>query len=195
MMYTIDNLRYNGKEVVQVSSEECFEDLAATLEALEAEFRSGSRLEQNMFSLFQEEVEPQAAYRDNDVNQREGGSQRLHVVGKLKRMKGNNGLFVRLGIRAPGEKPLVPALQALYLVDDPHLKCREGVLVGYERDPDRWAYEFTDRYHGMVEGARVTTPLGIQSLGVIIAINEALLNGQKDRELLRLPGVTSGSVH
>lgn len=191
-MYTIDDLHYNSRGVVQVSSEEYFEDLAATLAALEAEFKSGSQLEQNMFSFFQEEVEPKAAYRDNDVNQRLGGPRGLNVVGKLKKVNGDNGLFVRLGIRAPGEKPLIPALQALYLVDGHHVKYRESAPVGFERDPDRWAYKFTNRYQGTVEGVRVTTPLGIQSLGVILAINDALLNGQKDGELLRLPEVTSG---
>jgi len=175
-MYTIDDLHYNSKGVVQVSSEECFEDLAKTLKDLEFALKTGSDLEQNMFSFFQEEVEPQAAYRDNDVNQGQGGPRRLHAVGKLRIINGDNGLFVRLGISAPGEHPLIPALQALYLLDGKHVKYLEGAPTGVEDDPDRWAYEFTDRYQGMVEGVKVRTGLGIRSLSVIPAINEAILN-------------------
>jgi len=186
-MYTIDDLHYNSKGVIQVSSEECFEDLATTLKALESELKTGSKLEQNMFLFFQEEVEPQVAYRDNDFKQGQGGPRRLHVVGKLKRVNGENGLFVRLGISAPGENPLIPALQALYLLYGEHTKYMEGVPIGFESDPDKWAYDFTDRYQGMVE-VNVRTRLGIRSLSIIPLINEAILN----RETKKLPAPNYG---
>lgn len=176
-MYTIDDLHYNKKRIIQVSSKACFEGLAATLRALESELKTGSVLERNMFSFFQEEVEPLVAYRDNDVNQGKGGPRRIYVVGKLKKVDGAHGLFVRLGISTPGENPLIPSLQALYLVDGKHAKYLEGAPLGFERDPDRWAYDFTGRYQGMVEGVKVRTRLGIKSLAVIPAINEAILNG------------------
>ena len=183
IMYTIDDLHYNSKGVIQVSSKEHLEDLAATLTALESDLKKGSKLEQNMFSFFQEEVEPQVAYRDNDVDQEQWGPRRLHVVGKLKRINADNSLFVRLGISAPGENPLIPALQALYLLDDRHTRYMRGVPLGFEIDPDRWAYDFTDRYQGMVKGVHVRTRLGIRSLSIIPAINEAILNeGNKKLE-------------
>lgn len=179
-MYTIDDLHYNSKGVIQVSSEECFEDLAATLAALESELKNGSKLEQNMFSFFQEEVQHQVAYRDNDVDQGERGPRRLHVIGNLKRIEGDNGLFVRLGISAPGENPLLPALQALYLLDGEHITYIRGAPIGVESDPDRWVYDFTSRYEGMFQG-KVRTRLGIRSLSIIPAINEAILSGRNKK--------------
>ena len=100
----------------------------------------------------------------------------MWIVGKLRRINGDNGLFVRLGISAPGENPLIPALQALYLLDGKHTKYMTGAPAGFESDPDRWAFEFTDRYQGMVEGVKVRTRLGIRSLSVIPGINEAILS-------------------
>ena len=178
-MYTIHDLHYNRKGVIQVSPEECIEDLAETLAALESELKDGSELEQNMLSFFQEEVEPRVAYRDNDVDQGKRGPRRIHVIGKLKRINDDNGLFVRLGISAPGEKLLIPALQALYLGE--HLKPIRGVSMGLESDPDKWAYDFTDIYQGMAKNVYVRTRLGIRSLSIIPAINEAILSGRNKK--------------
>lgn len=180
-IYTLEDLHYNRKRVIQVSAGASFEDLAKTLKALESELKAGSKLEQKMLSFFQEEVEPKVAYRDNDVDQSEGGPRRLQVIGKLKRISGDNGLFVRLGISAPGENPLIPALQALYLTNEKHVRYIEGAPVGLERDPDSWFYDFTDRYQGTVRGVNVRTRSGIKSLSVIPAIDKAILNDNETR--------------
>lgn len=180
-MYTIDDLHYNSRNVIQISPNEDFEDLASTLNALDEELRNGSRLEQNMLSFFHREVEPLVAYKDNDVSQGAKGPRRLFVVGKLKKINDDIGLFVRLGIRSLGENPLIPALQALYLQPSLHTKYLEGKPVGLDPEPDRWVYDFTDRYQGMVEGVRVRSRLGIRSLSVIPAINEAILTGALPR--------------
>ena len=179
--YTLDDLHYNRKRVIQVSAGESFEDLAKTLKALESRLKAGSKLEQKMLSFFQEEVEPKVAYKDNDVNQGKGGPRRLQVIGKLKRISGDNGLFVRLGISAPRENPLIPVLQALYLTNEKQVKYIEGAPAGLERNLDSWFYDFTDRYQGMVRGVDVRTRLGIKSLSVIPAINEAILNDDEAR--------------
>lgn len=189
-MFTIDNLHRNTTGVIQVSPLEQFEDLGATIAAMEAQLKSGSRVEQNMLSYFQREVVPEVAYRDNDVNQGESGPRRLFVIGNLLRTHDDN-LFVRLGILTPDENPLIPTLQVLYLSADgnmnQHLRCISDVPVhvryllhaptGLKRDPDRWAYDFTERYSGMVTGVHVRTRAGIKSLALIPKINEAILTG------------------
>ncbi len=124
-----------------------------------------------MLSFFQDEVEHIVAYRDNDINQGRAGPRRIHVIGKLKKIGEENGLFIRLGTSAPGENPLIPTLQALYLLDNAHTKYMTGIPVGLERDPDRWSYDFTDRYQGMVKGVNVRTRSGIKSLAAIPLIN------------------------
>ncbi len=184
-MYSIFDIHYNSKGVVQVSPEECFEDLAATLKSIESELKTGSELEQNMLSFFQKEVEPMIAYRDNNVNQGKSGPRTLFSAGYLKKIPREIGLLVRLGISAPGENPLIPSLQALYLMTGKHRRYFEGVPIGSERDPDKWAYEFTDRYQGMIKGVHVRTRLGINSIQIISAINEAILN--PDKGLLEAP--------
>jgi hypothetical protein len=177
IMYSIDDLHYNSKDVVQVSPEEFLEDMASAMSALEIELKKGSSMEQRMLSFFQKKVRPEIAYRDNDVDQGKGGPRRLFVVGKWKAMC-DDGLFVRLGISAPDENPLIPALQMLYLSAGEHMRFIEGHPVGIEKNPDRWAYDFTERYQGMTKGVNVRTRTGIRSLGYIPAINEALLNGK-----------------
>ncbi len=158
IFYTIDDLHYNSKRIIQVSKTPEFKDLNKTLKDIKA-WSKGTGLENSMFQFFYNEVEPILAYLDNDVNQGKDGPRRLFAVGRLKKME-DASLFVRLGVSAPNENPLIPALQALYL------KNKE----------DRWAYEFTERYQGMVEGAKVRTKEGINSLIVIPMINEAILN-------------------
>jgi hypothetical protein len=164
--YTIDDLHYNSKRIIQVSKTPEFKDLKKTLKDIKDEIGDG--LERNMFAFFCQEVDPVLAYLDNDANQGKDGPRRLFAVGRLKKMK-DSSLFVRLGVSAPNENPLIPSLQALYL------KNKE----------DRWAYEFTERYQGMVEGAKVGTREGINSLVIIPMINEAILNNAslKTKEL------------
>jgi hypothetical protein len=110
------------------------------------------------------------------VNQGNGGPRRLHVVGTLKNLKEDVGLFVRIGIRAPDEYSLIPSVQVLYHCSEAlHIAYREGEPIGIDQDADRWAYDFTERYNGIVKGVKVRTQKGIQSLCAIPAINEVLL--------------------
>ena len=175
---TIDDLHYNSRHVVQVAEKECFEDLDATYKSIRSTLQAGSDLERSMLTFFEKEINPILAYRDNDVNQLPEGPRRLHVVGKFKRITSDNGLFVRLGIMAPGENPLIASFQALYLQVETLEKYLAGVLIGTEQDADRWSYEFSDRYQGMVRGAALRTTKGIKSLLVIPFINESLLSGK-----------------
>lgn len=177
-IYTLDDLYYNSRGLLQVSPTEAFEDIEKTLAALGNELRTSSQLEKSMLAFFLREVEPSGAYRDNDVGQGEGGPRRLFAVGRLKRVN-DKGLFVRLGIRALGENPLIPALQALYLQAEEqiHPQYFKGQMIGQVHHPDCWVYDFTDRYQGMVKEVNLRTRKGITSLVVIAAINEAILNG------------------
>lgn len=175
-MYTIDDLHYNGGGVIQVSASNEPLDLQPALDGLESRLASGSKLEQAMLSFFLNEVEPQMAYLDNDVNQAPDGPRRLCVVGKLKRMHEGPGLFVRIGIEAPWLRPLIPTVQALYLVEGVHGRYAQGAVVGSVSVADRWVYEFTERYGGMVEGMQLLTREGLRSIAVIPAINEAILS-------------------
>ncbi len=180
--YTIDDLHYNSRKIAQVSETEDFIGLESTLKAVKDELKNSSFLEKNMLSFFKNEVLPLAAYKDNDVNQGKVGPRRLHVVGKLNALDKKIGLFVRLGILAPDENPLIPTLDLLYLQENKHPKYIRGEHIGIEKDPDKWFYSFTDRYQGIVEGVKVRTEMGIKSLFIIPIINEILL-GNKPQQL------------
>jgi len=175
-MYSIDDLHYNNKKVIQFSPKEEFANLASTLKSIEKELKEGSELEKNMLSFFKRNVNPKVAYKDNDAGQGKGGPRRLHVIGKLIKENGYDGFFVRLGISAPKENPLIPALQVLYLKDNKHEKYFHGQKVGSENDADRWTFDFSDRYQGQVEGVKVRTRKGISSLAAIPLINEAIIS-------------------
>ena len=57
-------------------------------------------------------------------------------------------------------------------------KFIQGEEVGLEMNQDKWVYQFSDRYQGMVKGVYIRTRLGVQSLSVIPVVNEAILSGK-----------------
>ena len=175
-MLTLNNIHYNGKGVPQVSPAEELIDLEPIMAAIDSRLRNGSECEQKILSFFQREVEPSVAYKDNDVDQGIDEPKALYAVGKLKRIKDYTGLFIRIGISSPDESPLIPRLQALYLQEGNHTKHNK------ER-PDRWFYSFTETSEGMIKGVKAGTELGINSISIIPAINEAILSDKK----LKLP--------
>jgi hypothetical protein len=175
--FTLEDIHYNSKGVLQVSAIERFEDMAKTLKSIEQEFTSGTKLEQNMFLFFHNLIEPIMAYKDNEVNQGEYGPRRLCIVGKFEEPNNSEGLFIRLGISAPGESLLMPCLQALYL--DPKIQpnSKEKPISEF----DSWFYGFTDVYNGRLEGAHLVSRKGIDSLLPIYLINESILEGKPVR--------------
>jgi hypothetical protein len=177
-MYTIDDMHYNESGVPQVASIVDIELLQQTLQELEQTLKQGSTMDENMLHFFMNEVAHITAYLDNDVNQAEGGPRHLFAVGVLKSGLSQNSLFIRLGISAPDENPLIPSLQALYLKNNAHPHYIAGEPVSVNDDPDRWFYDFTERYGGMLKGAYVRTPEGIDSLGILPRMNKALLLGR-----------------
>ena len=176
--YSLDDLHLNSRKMVQVSSKEIFLPLPESLKEVCSELESGSTLEKNMASFFQAEVSPKLAYLDNDVYQGKSGPRRLYAVGTFKKVKEGTGLFVRLGISAPDENPLIPELQVIYLQSELQKKFIHGAEIGLEMTADAWVYQFSDRYQGMVKGVHIRTRLGVQSLSVIPVVNEAILNGK-----------------
>ncbi len=172
--YTLRDLHYEDG-VLKVAPGDSFENLEATIKEFNRYFSNNSKIH----NFFKMEVEPIAAYKDNDLNQGVGGPRRIHIIGKLKNIKKFDGLFARLGIGAPDENPLIPALQFLYKQDNGHVKYIKGQPIGMEVESDMWAYDFTERYGGMVEGIKIRTKEGIDSLILIPAINEALLSNEK----------------
>jgi len=170
-MYTINDLHYNKKRVIQISPKLKLETLALTWKMITEELKNSSPLERNMLYFFETNVNPVLAYRDNDVNQGKTGPRRRHVIGKLKSPANIDGLFIRLGIWAPGENALIPALQVLYL---------QKRLAEMPKDnfvPESWIYDFTDRYQSRIEEINVHSVEGIKSLGIIPAINKSLMTG------------------
>ena len=182
-MYTLNDLHLNSRGIVQVSPSEEFLDTESTLRMIEQHFTKCTTLEQRMLSFFKKQVEPELAYKDNDINQGKTGPRRLHVVGRLRRLDHEIGIFARLGISSPGENPLIPVLQVMYLQDRLHTKYFTGHRVGTEHDPDRWFYNFTERYNGMIKGMGIRTRVGMATLPLITSINEALLRSNGDYEL------------
>lgn len=182
-MHRVEEIHPNSKGVLQVHREEHFEDLAETMVAVDQALRNGSPYEQTMFAFFEREVEAGLAYRDTSINQGCEGPKKLHVAGKLSKMFPTESdpanLCVRLGIAAPDEHPLIPSLQVLYSRGSTQVRYIKGEPVGMEDCVDRWAYEFTERYHGMIDGVSQTrTPEGLKSLGWLLAIDKALETGQ-----------------
>ncbi|GEM_PF-5356355 len=161
-----DNLHYNSRNVPQVAEQEQFEDLASTLAAIETELTKGTLLDRNMYRFFQQSFRPhipdsRIAYRDHDVNQVHGGPQRRYVIEAFSDIP---HLYMRLGISAPESTPLIPALQLLYL-------DRRS-----QYDFDAFAFDFTHRHHGRVEGAHVSSREAVRALGLIPIVNETILS-------------------
>lgn len=171
--FTIQDLHYNSKGVIQFSEEENFEDLKKALQVLISEFDGGdyySKLEQYMLNFFLEKVEPKVAYIDNDINQVVENSRKIYVAGKLKEFTDEKGLFVRLGVSIPGEKGQFPSLQALYLA-----KNQLEIAISPKEYLDRWFYQFTNG-KGYIDGAITKTKQGIESLSIISKINDEILS-------------------
>jgi len=173
-MHTIEDIHPNSKAALQVSDNECFEDLESTLEAIEQRISREGPAEKAMLDFFKNEVIPVMAYRDNDINQGSEGPRRLHIVGKLKILSQEVPLYVRLGIAAPDEHPLITSFQILYSNNSERDDYMEGRRIGRTSEQDAWSFDFTDRYKGRIEGAKLNTKEGIRSLLVAPAVNEAL---------------------
>lgn len=173
--YSLEDIHYNSRGVIQVAQEENFESMQEALEIVDQEIKRGSNLERGMLSFFRLMVDPVVAYRDNDLNQLPSGPRRMHVVGKLKDFK-EEGPYLRIGVNAPGENSLIPTLQAFYLKEKVRDAYMAGQVAGQVTETDRWAYNFTERYGGMVE-AKVSTRKGVSSLVLISMINEGILDG------------------
>ena len=177
--YRLEDLHYNTQNVPQFNPKEAFEDLEATLKAVEETLMRESPhggLAMRMLSFFQREVAPLIAYRDNDLDQGTWGPRHRFVAGTLKNNFEVDGLFARIGIFAPGENPLIPCFQLLYLQGHDHVHYLEGEAVGMKKEADSWVYDFTVRYGGMVKGVNVRTKEGINTLPLITLINSGLLN-------------------
>ncbi len=184
-IYKIEDIHPNSKAVLQVSERECFEDLESTLSAIEQRISREGPVEKAILEFFKNEVTPILAYRDNDVNQGSQGPRRLHAVGKLKILLPDTPLIVRLGIAAPNEHPLITVLQVLYSNFSERDDYLEGHNVGSIDEQDAWSFDFSDRYKGRIEGAKLNTMQGIRSIMVGPAINEALQGRWTAYDLLK----------
>jgi hypothetical protein len=188
--YQLKDLHLNSHGVLQVNPEECFEDFEEWKAKIEQTCMAGTEHERMMWQVFSALAEPVCVYRDNDVNQGRTGPRRVHIAGRPKLWNDDYSLTLRVGIKAPGENPLITAFQALYSQTHSHLKYLMGSPVGVEECSDQWSYEFTDRYKGITETSDLRTQRGIQSLSIINALNEALLKNTSQLEtLLGIPPI------
>ena len=166
-MFTIKDLHYNSRNLLQVNPKENYDHLSLALDTIQKALCSGSPIEQKMWSFFEREIEPKEAYHDHELNQGPRSQQRLYVVGFPHNSPFEHDLQVRIGVDPQDD--VCSAVQFMYL--QPPSEGASSKLT------PRFFNDFNPEYSGMVDGYILGNEHFFRAWQMIPQFQQAILQG------------------